>query len=581
MMTPNRIIQHEQGQPPLSHVSMRKEHPFRVAGLLIVFLFILGLNPLTAPVLANTYSVSVSRERLAFNNNWRFKLGDPEETEQDLSYDSLKPWIMATGTELMSLGSVPPAPPSGNPGGGVSYVQPTFDDSSWRLLNLPHDWGIEGAFDQNLPGPIGKLPWHGVGWYRKRFHLPVSDQGRQIYLDIHGAMAYATVWLNGQWVGGWPYGYSSFRLNLTPYIKTDAENVLAIRLDNPYNSSRWYAGGGLYRNIWLVKTNRIHLAHWGVFVTTPQVSDDEALVQIDFELQHNGVEAVDLEVTTQIYELDPCDQLGLEPVAVSSVTPLSMDPQRARSSLRSHILKVSQPKRWGITAPNRYVAVTTVLEDSQVIDELTTPFGIRTLAVDPERGFLLNGCKIPIQGVCLHHDLGALGTAINTRALERRLQLLQSMGCNAIRTSHNPPSPELLELCDKLGFLVFDEAFDCWHLGKKYAPGSSRSDTNPRYIDYGRLFDDWHERDLRAQIRRDRNHPSVVFWGIGNELLEQFYTDGWQYPKALAGIVRQEDRTRSITYTLCGIASGFNGYHTAVDVTGLQLPSPSISTVPC
>ncbi|MBN2183193.1 MAG: DUF4982 domain-containing protein [Sedimentisphaerales bacterium] len=531
---------------------------------LLLLLFVL---PIAAqPV--DSQSKALPRERLSLNANWRFTLGDPEDAGQRLTYDNLKPWILATGIELIGIGRVRPELPCGNPGGNVSYVQPGFDDSTWRLLNLPHDWGIEGAFNQDLPGPVGKLPWAGVGWYRKHFTLPTTDTDRQVFLDIDGAMAYSTVWLNGQFVGGWPYGYSSFRIDLTPYVKLGGENILSIRLDNPPNSSRWYPGSGLYRNVWLVKTSRIHLAHWGVFVTTPRISDDEALVNIDFELKHRSSEPATLEVTTKVYELGLDDKHNPEPVGVSSTTLVYMDPKRAREALRTNHVTVPNPKLWDVASPHRYIAVTTVVNDNQVVDEYAMPFGIRTIAVDPEHGFLLNGRRVSLQGVCNHHDLGALGAAINTRALERQLQLLKTMGCNAIRTSHNPPAPELLDLCDKLGFLVMDEAFDCWHRGKKHAPGSSLKSPNPRYVDYGRLFDDWHERDLRALIRRDRNHPCVILWSIGNELLEQFYTDGWKYAKELSGIVRQEDRTRPITYTLCGTASGFNGYQTAVDVTG-------------
>ncbi len=535
---------------------------------MVLTLLILSFPPLLAVPSTDTQAATSPRERLSMNADWRFTRGDPADANQRLTYDNLKPWMLATGTHLIGIGGAHPVRPPGHPGGNVSYVQPGFDDSRWRTLDLPHDWGIEGPFDQNLPGPTGKLPWAGVGWYRKHFTLPATDAGKQVFLDIDGAMAYSSVWLNRQFVGGWPYGYTSFRLDLTPYAKFGGDNVLAIRLENPPNSSRWYPGSGLYRNVWLVKTSPVHFAHWGVFATTPRVSDDQALVNIDFELEHCGSEPATLEVVTRVYELGPDDARSPDPVGVSQVTSVDMDPKRAREALRTHLVTVPHPKRWDITAPHRYVAVTTVVSNGRAVDEYAVPFGIRTIAADPDRGFLLNGRRVPIQGVCNHHDLGALGTAINTRALERQLQLLRTMGCNAIRTSHNPPAPELLDLCDKLGFLVMDEAFDCWHMGKSRAPGSSLKDPNPQYLDYGRLFDDWHERDLRAMVRRDRNHPCVVLWSIGNELLEQFYTDGWKYPKELAGIVRQEDRTRPITYTLCGTASGFNGYQTAVDVTG-------------
>ncbi|MGA2444674.1 MAG: beta-galactosidase GalB [Opitutaceae bacterium] len=516
------------------------------------------------------------RERVSFDAGWRFTRGDPADAGQRLAYENIKPWVLATGTGLIGAARPKPVRPEGNPGGDISYVQPGFDDRGWRELNLPHDWGIEGPFSQDLPGDTGKLPWAGVGWYRKHFTEPAADAGRQIFLDVDGAMAYSAVWLNGQFVGGWPYGYSSFRLDLTPHFKWGAENVLAVRLDNPPNSSRWYPGSGLYRNVWLVKTPLVHFAHWGVFVTTPRIlglspsngTAEAALVNVDFELENLTAPKAAFDVTTRIYELGPDEARGAEPVATSAAVRVEIDPARASAAARSNLLTVPQPKLWDLEHPHRYVAVTTLTSEGKVVDECVTPFGIRTIAFDPDRGFLLNGRHVPLQGVCDHHDLGALGTAINRRALERQIQLLQAMGCNAIRTSHNPPAPELLELCDRLGMLVMDEAFDCWHRGKKLAPGSHRDDPQPGFNDYARVFDDWYERDLRALVCRDRNHPCVILWSIGNEVIEQWYSDGWQYARTLAGIVREEDRTRPITSAFNGPDSGYNGFQTAVDVVG-------------
>ncbi len=527
---------------------------------------------LTASLLATAplRGAGAPRERESFDAGWRFMRGDPADAGHRLTYQNLKPWIMATGTDLIGADRPRPVRPEGSPGSDISYVRPGFDDSGWRSLNLPHDWGIEGPFSQDLPGDTGKLPWAGVGWYRKHFTVPAAAASRTVFLDIDGAMAYSEVWLNGQFIGGWPYGYTSYRLNLTPHLKFDAENVLALRLDNPPNSSRWYPGSGLYRHVWLVKTPLVRVTHWGTFVTTPRITADEALVNVDFELENQTAEKVALDVTTRVYELGPDDARGAEPVATSAPVHLEIDPAKAREAMRSNLLTVPHPKRWDLQHPHRYVAVTSIASGSQVVDECSTPFGIRTIAFDPDRGLLLNGQRVRIQGVCDHHDLGALGTAINTRALERQIQLLQAMGCNAIRTSHNPPAPELLELCDKLGMLVMDEAFDCWHSGKKLAPGSYRDDLNPAYNDYGQVFDDWHERDLRALVRRDRNHPCVILWSIGNEVIEQWTTDGWKYATALAAIVRQEDRTRPITSAFNGVESGYNGFQTAVDVVGFN-----------
>jgi beta-galactosidase len=526
----------------------------------------------TAAVIAAApvWAEDAPRTRESFDAGWRFTRGDPADAGHRLAYENLKPWIVATGSDLVGADRPKPVRPEGSPGGDISYVRPGFDDSGWRQLDLPHDWGIEGPFSQDLPGDTGKLPWAGVGWYRKHFTMPAGDSTREIFLDIDGAMAYSEVWLNGQFIGGWPYGYTSFRLELTPYLKFGEQNVLAIRLDNPPDSSRWYPGSGLYRHVWLVKAAPVRVTHWGTFVTTPRITAEEAMVNVDFEVEDQTADKVALEVTTRVFELGPDNTRGAEPVAISAPVHVEIDPWRAREAMRSNLLTVSHPKLWDLQHPQRYVAVTTVASGGKVVDEYSTPFGIRTIAFDPDRGFLLNGRHVPIQGVCDHHDLGALGTAINTRALERQLQLLQSMGCNAIRTSHNPPAPELLELCDKLGMLVMDEAFDCWHSGKKLAAGSHRDDLHPAYNDYAKVFDDWHERDLRALVRRDRNHPCVILWSIGNEVIEQHTTDGWKYAEALAAIVRQEDRTRPVTSAFNNLQSGYDGFQTAVDVVGFN-----------
>jgi beta-galactosidase len=495
------------------------------------------------------------RERVSFNAGWRFQQGDSAGLGDQLSYAKIKSWVIATGADLVNPVAVKSVRPEGNLGGDVPYVQVAFDDRGWRELNLPHDWGIEGPFKQEYPGDTGKLPWWGVGWYRKAFTIPAADAGKHIFLDIDGAMAYAAVWLNGQFVGGWPYGYASFRLDLTPYIKAGAENVLAIRLDNPPDSSRWYPGGGIYRNVWLVKTAPVHVAHWGTTITTPAVSRDAATVNVDFVLENESAQKVEAMVTTRIYELGPDGRPAVAPVATSEATTVAFDPARGREAARSNLLTVNHPRLWDLKNPSRYVAVTTVEQAGKIVDRYAAPFGIRTIRFDPDKGFFLNGEYVRINGVCDHHDLGALGAAINPRALERQIQLLQEMGCNAIRTSHNPPAPELLELCDRLGMLVMDEAFDCWRHGK-------------RPNDYQLLFDDWSEKDLRALVRRDRNHPCVILWSIGNEVREQWEPDGWRFAAHLAGIVREEDRTRFIISGCNNVDSGYNGFQAALDVMG-------------
>jgi beta-galactosidase len=435
----------------------------------------------------------------------------------------------------------------------VAFAQPDFDDRAWRALDLPHDWGIEGPFQQELAGDTGKLPWFGVAWYRKTFAVPASDAGRQIALEIDGAMSYALVWCNGRFVGGWPYGYTSWQVDLTPHLNPGAENVIASRVDNPRLSSRWYPGGGLYRNVWLTKTAPVAVARWGVFVTTPSVSADAALVDVAVTVANATSARADVTVGVKLFAADAHGRAVGEPVATSE--PRALRLQAGRPAQLSHTLTVAQPRRWSLRDRHRYVAETTVLQGGRVIDRVVTPFGLRTIAHTVSDGFLLNGERVPLNGVCNHHDLGALGAAVNERALERQLEILQAMGGNAIRTSHNPPAPELLELCDRMGFLVMDESFDCWRLGK--TPD-----------DYSRVFDDWHEKDLRALVRRDRNHPSVIQWSIGNEVREQFEPDGWQLAARLAGIVREEDRTRPVASGFNAIASGYNGFQHAVDIVG-------------
>lgn len=495
-----------------------------------------------------------SRERLSFDADWRFVKGDPAGTNDTLSDSNLRPWLLPTGAEFLRAAEAKPQRPEGNIGAAVAYTQPTFDDSGWRKLDLPHDWGIEGPFKQEYPGETGKLPWWGIAWYRKHFTLPADDSGKRIYLDVDGAMSHAAVWLNGVFVGGWPYGYASWRVDLTPYVKVGAENVVAIRLDNPPDSSRWYPGGGIYRNVWLVKTAPVHVAHWGTFVTTPIVGQDSATVDVKVTLQNDTREPANAEISTAIYAIDADGAKVGDPVATAPAGATAKVAPGLEAMLAQSLV-VAHPKLWSIAAPNRYVAVTSVLEKGQVVDVYETPFGIRTIAFDANRGFLLNGVHVPIQGVCDHHDLGALGAAINVHALERQLTILKEMGCNAIRTSHNPPAPELLELCDRMGFVVMDEAFDMWHSKKKQN-------------DYHLNFVDWHEQDVRAYVRRDRNHPCVILWSIGNEIREQVEPEGWKFASELAGIVHEEDRTRPTVAACNHIESGYNGFQVALDVLG-------------
>jgi len=517
-------------------------HAWLLAGALLVL----------APVV-NGQNASV-RERLSLNSGWRFQKGDPAGADGRLAYEKVKAWVVATGNEFVhNQDAAKPARPVESLGADIPYTKREFDDHTWRKLDLPHDWGIEGPFEQEYPGETGKLPWWGIGWYRRHFTAAPNEKGKRYYLDIDGAMAYATVWLNGKFVGGWPYGYASFELDLAPYIEFGADNVIAVRLDNPPDSSRWYPGGGIYRNVWLVKTAPVHVAHWGTYVTTPEVNKEAATVNVEVTLENQSTAPVNSKVTTEVYELNPEGGKIWKPSATSDPISVKTPPGASETGVMN--LHVTRPKLWNLEQPNLYTAVTTVARNRRVVDRYETVFGIRTIKFDVEKGFFLNGEHVRINGVCDHHDLGALGAALNVRALQRQLEILKEMGVNAIRTSHNPPAPELLESCDRMGIVVMDEAFDCWRRGKKKN-------------DYHLLFDDWHEKDLRAQVRRDRNHPSVILWSIGNEIGEQSNAEGHKLAAELRQIVHEEDLTRPVTAGANNLNAGYNGFQKSVDVFG-------------
>ena len=365
-------------------------------------------------------------------------------------------------------------------------------------------------------------------------------------------MSYATVWLNGQFVGGWPYGYASWRVDLTPFVKFGADNVIAIRLDNPKDSSRWYPGGGIYRNVWLVKTAPVHVAHWGTYVTTPQVSKEFATVKMAVTLENDTDSERAVTVKNEIFEIKADGGKG-KSVGALSTAGVKLAAHQSLANEGQIVFK--NPKLWSIEEPRRYLVETSIEQEGKLVDRYHTPFGIRTIEFTVDNGFLLNGRRVPLNGVCDHHDLGALGAAINTRGLERQVEILKKMGGNAIRTSHNPPAPELLDVCDRLGMVVLDEAFDCWKAGKKGH-------------DYHLIFADWHERDLRALVRRDRNHPSVVFWSIGNEVPDQGTAAGPQIAAELQAIVHHEDPTRPVTSACDNVGSGYNNFRKGVDVFG-------------
>lgn len=421
-----------------------------------------------------------------------------------------------------------------NLGDVINGYEPRLDDSKWRMLNLPHDWSIEGTFSKDHPATPGggALPG-GIGWYRKSFTLSDVDKDKLICIEFDGVYRNSVVWINGHYLGRRPYGYSSFRYELTPFLQYGKEkNVLAVRVDNSQQpNSRWYSGSGIYRNVWLVTTEKIHIDHWGVFITTPDVSQQSATISIQIKVRNT---------------LEQDQAIKLKTIILNKAGEKIVDTESESIALKDstcqvfQTLTVKNPMLWSIENPYLYKAVTIIERGGTAIDNYETAFGIRTFLFDADKGFLLNGKSVKIKGVCDHHDLGCLGAAVNTRAIERQLEILKDMGCNGIRTSHNPPAPELLDVCDKMGFIVMDEAFDMW---KK-----KKTD-----YDYSLNWNEWHQRDLEDMILRDRNHPCVFIWSIGNEVGEQWDkqdSSGIVIAKELTAIVKSIDATRPVTSAL-------------------------------
>lgn len=515
---------------------------------------------------------TLSRERISINQGWKFYKYDSIQQADKLIYDErpeitnfkddkpadakpaeavevetktpiLKAWILPSGNDFIKNPDKKYIRPDEDPGKDFSFVQYDFDDSSWEKVSLPHDWAIQGPFyegwNAKVGGGMGRFPSPGIAWYRKKLNIPVNDKNKSVFLDIDGAMSYAMVWINGHLAGGWPYGYASWRVDLTPYIVPGGENQLAIRLDNPNHSSRWYPGGGIYRNVWLVKTNRIHIGQFGVSVQTHDVSKSSATINLKINVENKSDKDASIAVYTQLFVLDNEGNKSDSYVAASQS--LIRQVSAGKSTRITDSIVISNPLLWGsppMQKPNRYVAVTTLKKGNTVIDQYETPFGIRSVHFDADSGIFVNGEHIYIKGANQHHDLGALGVAFNQRAAERQLEILREMGCNAVRTAHNPPAPELLDLTDRMGFLVFDEIFDCWE--RKKTP-----------YDFHLIFPDWYEQDIRAFIRRDRNHPSVIMWGLGNEVGEQYTgEDGAELAEKLQKIAKEEDLTRPTTLSM-------------------------------
>lgn len=509
------------------------------------------------------------QQRISINEGWKFYKYESMDKADDLIYDVrpevkdarddrpadakpteaekvnvtrevLKPWILPMGNDFINDAAKRCIRPQGNPGRGFPFVQGNFDDSSWEPVDLPHDWAIKGPFyegwNAEVGGGMGRLPSHGVAWYRKKLNISVSDTGKSFFLDVDGAMSYAMVWINGNLAGGWPYGYASWRVDITPYVIPGGENQLAIRLDNPNNSSRWYPGGGIYRNVWLVKTNPVHVGQWGTFITTRDVSKTSATIDIEVTIDNDSKKETTVEITTKIFALDATGKVTGK--ALVGFSPLKTSIAPGKSDRVKGTVSIKNPRLWGpppTQTPHRYAAITTVSQGGKAVDQYETHFGIRSLRFDANSGIHVNGEHIYIKGANQHHDLGALGAAFNVRAAERQLEVLREMGCNAIRMSHNPPAPELLDLTDRMGFLVIDEIFDSWE--RKKTPH-----------DFHLIFPDWSEQDVRAFIRRDRNHPSIIIWSVGNEVGEQYTGEaGAAAAKRLHDIAKEEDTTRPTT----------------------------------
>jgi beta-galactosidase len=435
---------------------------------------------------------------------------------------------------------------------GARWGEP--DDSNWRLVDLPHDWSIELPRDpDNVSGVAGGFFPMGCGWYRKHF-IPGDDwRGKRVYIEFEGVYMNAEVWLNQHHLGRHPYGYTSFHYDLTPYLNWDGPNVLKVFVDNTNQlNSRWYSGSGIYRPVWLIVVEPVHVAHWGVYVTTPQITHHNALVRIQTTVENHTDTSQVVTLRTRVIDPD-----GKEVGSCQSNNLIDTQTQGEFSQ----DTQVPEPKLWSPDTPHLYSLETVVLVGGKVADTETTTFGIRSLEFSAENGFTLNGEPVLLKGGCVHHDNGVLGAASYARSEERKVEIHKASGYNAIRCAHNPPAPAFLEACDRLGMLVIDEAFDCWREGKNDG-------------DYHVAFDDWWQRDLDSMLYRDRNHPSIIIWSTGNEVLERDGRGGGvEISQMLADHIRTIDPSRPVTAAMCGSWTGgtweeTDGVFATLDVGG-------------
>ena len=442
-----------------------------------------------------------------------------------------------------------------------------YDDSDWQSVRVPHDWAIYGPFDKNNDihrmaivqdgqtsaiehyGRTGGLPFTGAGWYRINFTVPEFNDNKRVTVKFDGAMSNARVYVNGNEAGYWPYGYNTFHFDITDFLNSDGKNnMLAVRLENPEESSRWYPGAGLYRNVHIITTNDSHIPVWGTHITTPVVNDEFAKVDVKTKVVTSG--AGDYKLVTEILDGDA----NLVSSSETVLTPFDQNEF-------FQTLIVENPELWDIKQPNLYNAVSKLYKNGQLVDEYNTTFGIRTIEVIADKGFFLNGRLVKFQGVCLHHDLGPLGAAVNDAAIRRQIRIMQDMGVNAIRTSHNMPAPDFVRIADEMGMMIMAESFDSWRI-PKVKNG------------YNLYFDEWAEKDMVNLIHNFRNSASVVMWCIGNEVEEQSHPQGAKVARFLQDIVQREDPTRPITNGMDRVDNVFsNGMAAIMDVPGFNYRS--------
>jgi beta-galactosidase len=438
-------------------------------------------------------------------------------------------------------------------GGAQGAEAADFDDSRWRRLDLPHDWSVEDLpgrgtpFDPEAVSQVqGGFTVGGTGWYRKTFDVPASQKGRRVRLQFDGVYMNAEVWLNGRRVGEHPYGYTSFWFDLTDKVNFGGANTLAVKAKNEGENSRWYSGSGIYRHVWLKTLDPIHVAQWGTYITTPEVDTSRARVSMRTTVQNEDDSAARVRVVTRLLDASGAEAARAEDGG-------GVEAKGSREFEQDAAIRT--PALWSPDSPALYTAVTEVYRDGRLTDRVETRFGVRSISFDVAHGFRLNGRTVKLKGGCLHHDNGPLGARAYDRAEERRVELLKAAGYNALRMSHNPPSPAFLEACDRLGMLVIDEAFDMWREGK-----------NPH--DYHLYFDEWWQRDIESMIARDRNHPSVIMWSTGNEIPDRRNPEVARLAKTLADYVRKLEPTRPVTAAVNNLRDQQDPYFAALDVAG-------------